>query len=134
MEQEEVGLVIKHQAEQGNQVRMHIYAHHNFIEVCKYVPTYVVDIIYVCMYVCMYLCHTHNYYNYAASSAPVITEVVVIDSYSARVTWRAPAEPNGVITGYIITVAYDDETDSFRVNESVSSEIKSELRKFKHIL
>ena len=34
--------------------------------------------------------------------APVITAVTAIDNQSVLVTWRAPAEPNGVITGYTI--------------------------------
>ena len=40
---------------------------------------------------------------YTVPSAPVITAVTVIDSQSVLVTWMAPAEPNGVITGYTVT-------------------------------
>ena len=40
---------------------------------------------------------------YLVSSAPVIISVTAIDSHSVHVTWRAPAEPNGVITVYTIT-------------------------------
>ena len=44
----------------------------------------------------------HLHY-YTVPSAPVITAVTAIDSQSVLVTWRAPAEPNGIITGYTLT-------------------------------
>ena len=37
------------------------------------------------------------------SSAPVITSVIAIDSFSVNVIWSAPIDPNGIITGYTIT-------------------------------
>ena len=53
----------------------------------------------MCDNVCIY----HGYFSSTVPSAPVITAVTAIDSQSVLVTWRIPAEPNGVITGYTIT-------------------------------
>ena len=39
----------------------------------------------------------------AVSSAPVITSVTAIDSFSVHVMWTSPSQPNGVITDYTIT-------------------------------
>ena len=49
------------------------------------------------------VCIYHGYILSTVPSAPVITAVTAIDSQSVSVTWRIPAEPNGVITGYTIT-------------------------------
>ena len=46
--------------------------------------------------------HTYLHY-YTVPSAPVITAVTPIDDQAVLVTWRAPAEPNGIITGYTLT-------------------------------
>ena len=43
------------------------------------------------------------YAMFTVPSAPVITAVTAVDSQSVLVTWQAPAEPNGIITGYAIT-------------------------------
>ena len=39
----------------------------------------------------------------AVSSAPIITSVTAIDSYSLHIMWTVPTEPNGIITNYTIT-------------------------------
>ena len=44
-----------------------------------------------------------SYAMFTVPSAPVITAVTAVDSQSVLVTWQAPAEPNGIITGYVIT-------------------------------
>ena len=39
----------------------------------------------------------------AVSSAPIITSVTAIDSYSLHIMWTIPTKPNGIITNYTIT-------------------------------
>ena len=74
-------------------------------------------------------------------SAPVITAVTAIDSQSVLVTWRAPAEPNGVITSYTIT--YNTGGSSNFINVSFNGEtvcankclkLKLHLYTYAHIL
>ena len=65
------------------------------------------------------------------SSVPVILSVTAIDGHSVRVTWRAPAEPNGVIIGYTITykIGRTDLTVNVPFNgETVSIEKYTEYK------
>jgi len=57
----------------------------------------------------------------SAPSAPVITTVTAIDSYSARVTWQAPAEPGGIITGYFIVYTGNFQQNYVRFNNETVS-------------
>jgi len=45
---------------------------------------------------------------FSASNPPVILSVSAIDSQSVNVTWRAPTQPNGVITSYTIMYTTDE--------------------------
>ena len=53
-------------------------------------------IIYICKHILLRTSLT-------VPSAPVITSVTAIDSFSVQVIWSAPIDPNGVISGYTIT-------------------------------
>ena len=60
------------------------------------------------------------------SSAPVITSVTTIDSFSVQVIWSAPIDPNGVISGYTITYNVGEIFNAINVsfNEETVSTIK----------
>ena len=59
----------------------------------------------------------------AVSSAPIITSVTAIDSYSLHVMWTVPTEPNGIITNYIIT--YSIGALNFTINIPFNGETVS---------
>jgi len=46
----------------------------------------------------------------AAPNPPVLISVTTIDSQSVHATWRAPTQPNGVLTSY--TISYHTNTGS----------------------
>ena len=54
----------------------------------------------------------------AVSSAPVITSVTAIDSYSVHVIWTAPTQPNGIITDYTITYSIGNIVNTTNVSSS----------------
>ena len=58
---------------------------------------------------------------FTVPSAPVITAVTAVDSQSVLVTWRSPAEPNGVIIGYTIT--YNTEGSFNTINVRFNGEM-----------
>jgi len=62
-----------------------------------------------------------SYIMFTAPSAPVISTVTAVDSQSVLVTWRAPAEPNEIITGYTIT--YNTEGSFNTINVMFNGEM-----------
>ena len=61
------------------------------------------------------------------SSAPVITSVTAIDSFSVNVIWSAPIDPNGILTGYTITYNNGEILNTPFNGETVSTNINGIL-------
>ena len=77
---------------------------------------------------CGLIYNTYFITSSTVSSAPVITSVTAIDSFSVQVIWSAPTDPNGVISGYTITYSIEEILNA--INVSFNGETVSTIKQF----